>query len=307
MYVPDVVAGTDALQPTSAGDFGMSVSGGTYAPAAGGSLLLARVNGASANGAGGAPVYRPGGIGSGSVAFGTVTQIPVAADGSLYVVYEVVDANPSAIESAVIPTFLGLLPDGNRQASFTTEEVFFAPSSTVGIASASDPLPRFVPEIAQPDCAIVGDCDPVPPKLSVSPGSLQFTVQAGTPFQTANIAIANSGGGALSWKASMAYTSGAGWLSVSPGAGFGNSTLGTVAIPRSLAPSTYTGTLTVDAGPIAGIVAIPVTMTVTAPPAPPSPAISAVLNAASLLAEPVVPGSLTTLMGIELRPARWFQ
>jgi uncharacterized protein (TIGR03437 family) len=297
IYVPDVIAGTDALQPTSAGDFGLNVSGGVYAPSVNGTLLLARVNGANINGAGGMPVYQPGAIGSGSVTLSTITQIPVGPDGSFSVAYEVVDANPSTIESATIPTFLGLAPDGNRQASITTEEVYLAPSSTVGIATTADPLPRFVAETAPPDCAIVGDCDPVPPKLTVSPASLSFTLPAGTMEQTASVAITNSGGGAMSWEAAMAYTSGSGWLSITPVKGLGNSTLGTIAIPRAMAPNTYTGTLTVDAGPVAGFVAIPVTLTVTAPPAPPAPAIGSVLSAASFLPEPVVPGSLATVMG----------
>lgn len=297
VYLPDVVAGTDALQPTSAGDFGLPVSGGVYAPSANGTLLLARVNGANASGAGGTPVYVPGSVASGSVTFSTVSLIPVAADGSAYVVYEVVDANPSATESATIPTFLGLMPDANRQASISTEEVFFAPSSTVGVATATDPLPRFVPEIVQPDCAIVGDCDPVPPKLSVSPGSLQFNLPGGAGYQQINVAITNSGGGALSWEAAASYTSGTGWLSVSPSTGIGNSTLETIAIPHNLAPGTYTGTLTIDAGLIAGSIAIPASLTITAPPSAPMPEINSILNAASLLPEPVVPGSLTTVMG----------
>jgi uncharacterized protein (TIGR03437 family) len=122
-------------------------------------------------------------------------------------------------------------------------------------------------------------------------------LQAGTLEQTANVSIANSGGGALSWQASMAYTSGAGWLSISPSKGFGNSTLGTIAIPRSLTPGTYTGTLTVDGGPIAGFAASPVTLNLAAPPAPSLPSIGSVLSAASFLPEPVVPGSLVTIMG----------
>ena len=298
LYIPDVIAGTDAVQPTSAGDFGLNVSGGVYAPSSTGSLLLARVNGANASGAGGTPAYQPGAIGSGSVSFNTVSQLAIAADGTAFAVYEVMDANPSSIESATIPTFLALAPDGGRQPSSTTEQVFFAPSSTDGAASLADPLPRFVPEIAPPDCAIVGDCDPVPPKLSVNPPSLQFTVQAGTVEMPANVAITNSGGGALSWQAWVTYSPGAtGWLSLSPSKGFGNGTLGTIAIPRTLPPNTYTGTLTVDAGPIAGAVAIPVSLTITAPPPPPAPLITSILNAASFLAEPVVPGSLTTVMG----------
>jgi hypothetical protein len=41
LFVPDVVAGSDSVQPTAGGDFGVHASGGQYAPSANGSLLLA--------------------------------------------------------------------------------------------------------------------------------------------------------------------------------------------------------------------------------------------------------------------------
>ena len=43
LFVPDVVAGSDALQPTAGGDLELPASGGSYAPSLSGSLLLARV------------------------------------------------------------------------------------------------------------------------------------------------------------------------------------------------------------------------------------------------------------------------
>src|SRR5437667_4557323 len=58
IFVPDVVAGSDALQPTAAGDLGGSPSGGAYAPGSG-ALLLSRVSGTDTSGAGGLPVYVP--------------------------------------------------------------------------------------------------------------------------------------------------------------------------------------------------------------------------------------------------------
>lgn len=294
LFIPDVIAGSDAVQPTSGGGFGLPVSGGVYAPGAGGSLLLARVSGANSSGAGGSPVYVPGAIGSGPVSFDSVSEIAVV-NGTAYAVYEVVDANPAAIESAQYPTFLGLLPDGGRNATITSEEDFFAPSSSVGVATTSDPLPRFAAVTALPDCAIVGDCDPTPPKLASDTSSLQFTEQAGAQYQVVNVAISNSGGGAMPWVASVSYNAGgSGWLSISPSQGFGNGTLQTVALPHTLAPGTYTGTLTINAGPVAGVLTIPATLTITAPPAP---AIGSVLNGASFLPEPVVPGSITTVMG----------
>ena len=294
LYLPNVVAGSDALTPTSGGSFGVPVSGGVYAPSTSGSLLLALVPGANASGAGGSPVYVPGAVGSGSVSFNDVSEVAVT-NGSGYAVYEVVDANPSAIESAQFPTFLGLPVNGGRAASTTSAEVFFAPSSSVGVATTSDPLPRFVPVTALPDCAIAGGCDATPPKLSIGTTSLQFTEQAGGGYQVANVAISNSGGGAMEWTASVTYNgSASGWLSITPSQGIGNATLQTVALPHSLGPGTYTATLTINAGLIAGVIEIPATLTVTAPPVP---TISSALNAASLLPEPVVAGSLTTVMG----------
>lgn len=294
VLAPDVIAGSDALQPTSGGGFGLAVSGGKYAPSAAGSLLLARVAGADANGAGGSPVYRPGAIGSGTVSFDGVSQIPVV-NGAAYVVYEVVDANPNAIEWGQYPTFLGLQPDGSRVATIVSETVVFAPSSTVGVATASDPLPRFAPLTALPDCAIVGDCDPIPPKLSSDTATLQFTEQSGGGYQVANVAVVNSGGGAMPWVASASYSAGGtGWLSITPSQGIGNGSIQTVALPHTLAPGVYTATLTINAGAVAGVLTIPATLTVTSPPLP---TIASVLNAASLLPGPVVPGSITTVMG----------
>ena len=178
----------------------------------------------------------------------------LVVNGSAYAVYEVVDANPSAIEWAQYPTFLGLLPDGSRAATITSEEVFFAPSSNVGVATAGDPLPRFVPLTALPDCGIIGDCDPIPPKLSSDTASLQFTEQSGGGYQVANVAVVNSGGGAMPWVASVTYSAaGSGWLSVTPSQGVGNGAIQTVALPHTLAPGVYTATLTINGGPVAGV------------------------------------------------------
>jgi uncharacterized protein (TIGR03437 family) len=292
LFIPSVIAGSDAVRPTSGGGFGLHPSGGVYAPSAGGSLLLALVPGANSSGVGGLPIYEPGAIGSGPVTLDSVSQIAVI-NGSAYAVYEVVDANPSAIEYAQYPTFLGLLPSGSRLPAITSEAVFFAPSSSVGVATAADPIPRFVPVTPLSDCGIAGDCNPNPPKLSSNTTTLEFTAPDVPQFQETNVTVSNSGGGAMPWLASISYNNGSGWLILSLSQGVGNATIQTYISSAHLTPNTYTATLTIDAGS-AGVLAIPVTLVITAPPAP---AISAVLNAASFLPEPVVPGSLTTLMG----------
>jgi uncharacterized protein (TIGR03437 family) len=290
LFVPDVIAGSDAVQPTAGGDFELPASGGAYAPSTGGSLLLARVNGANANGAGGNPVYLPAAVGSGTVNFDSVSELSFV-NGSTYAVYEVVDANPFLQETAQFPTFLGLAPNGNATPVQTAESVFFAPVSTVGSASLSDPLPRFSALTPQPDCQIIGDCATYLPELFVSTTPLQFTAPAGSPFQEQFLTIQNNGGGKLQWSISISYASGAGWLSLNPSQGTNRTDVRIDVDPRTLSPGTYQATLTVVAG--AAAANVPVTFTVTQP----VPTIVSVLNSASLLAVPVVPGSLTTIMG----------
>ena len=53
LVVPDLIAGSSALQQTAAGDLGTPQSPGTYASSSTGSLLLARVNNPNADGSGG--------------------------------------------------------------------------------------------------------------------------------------------------------------------------------------------------------------------------------------------------------------
>jgi uncharacterized protein (TIGR03437 family) len=298
LFVPDVVAGSDAVQPTAGGDFGVPASGGAYAPSANGSLLLARVAGASANGAGGTPVYLPGAIGSGTVNFDSISQLQLDSSGSAYVVYEVVDANPSAQETAQFPTFLGLAPSGTRTASQTAEAVFFAPQSTVGSASPTEPLPRYAGVTPQPDCGIIGDCSTYLPQLSVGNPPLQFSGVPGTGVQQGYFVVANTGGGVLQWTASVSYANGAGWLSLDSYQGINGSNVRVYASPDALTPGVYKATIAVNAG-AAGSQTLPVTLTVSAPPAAPAPVplISSVVSAASFAAVPVVPGSLTTILG----------
>jgi uncharacterized protein (TIGR03437 family) len=301
LYVPDVIAGSDAIQPTAGGDLELPASGGAYAPSASGSLLLARVAGAGTNGAGGSPVYTPGAIGSGTVTFTTVSPLSIV-NGSAYVVYEVVDANNSVVESAQFPTFLGLAPNGNRPASQTSASVTFAPVSTVGVASATEPLPRFKAVTPPVDCSIVGDCATYLPSLRLTNNSIQLSAPEGGALQEGYFQVQNAGGGDMNWQVTVSYGSGSGWLTVTPTQGINQTTIVTYASPSGISPGTYTATLTVNGGQYAGTQTVTVTFVVTAPavtspPAPPAPSISSVVNAASFAAVPAVPGSLSTVMG----------
>ena len=223
LFVPDVIAGSDAVTATSGGDFGLPVFGGQYVPSTEGSLLLARVSGASSTGVGGTPVYKPGPASSGPVTFDTVSELQMSS-GTFYVVYEVVDANQSRMESAQFPAFLGLLPDGNRVASTTGSHIYLAPSSTVTTASASEAIPRFLAMDPPPDCSLVGDCATYLPQLTVKSTEVDLT-SASPSTEDGFFVVQNTGGGAMQWTTSVAYGNGSGWLTLQPSQGTNNTTV----------------------------------------------------------------------------------
>ncbi len=299
LFLPDVIAGSSALQPTAGGDLGAPQSGGVYAPSASGSLLLARV-------AGGTPVYVPGAVGSPAITFLSASEVPLS-NGAGTAVYEVVDSNPFLQESAQFPTFLGLAAQSNVTPAAASETVSLAPVSTVGVASTTEPIPRFVSVPPPPDCGAVGDCGAnYLPSLTTDLTSLQFSGIAGGQYQVQYVRIHNQGGGQMPWTASITYQSGSGWLTVDQDSGINNSTLRVDAHPEKLAAGTYHATLLIDAGPLAGSRTIPVGFAVNAPapvPAPPvqpTLAITSVTNAAASLAGPLVAGSLGTVKGPNL-------
>lgn len=157
LYVPQVIAGSDATQPTSAGLHGVAISGGKYTPGGNGSLLLSLVTGADSNGAGGTPVYTPGTSGSGTASFDQLSPVPLS-NGAGYVVYEVMDSNDNADETALFPTFLTFPPILTGQTYDIIQQVSLAPVSSVIVASQTAPIPRFTGAAAPSDCPVMKDC-----------------------------------------------------------------------------------------------------------------------------------------------------
>ena len=301
LFVPTVVAGSDATQPTAGGDLGLTVSGGKYTPGANPSLLLSFVPNTDANGAGGKPLYSPGAPGSGTVSFDGMSEVTMT-NGAGVAVYEVVDANPSNLESAQFPTFLALAPfSGN--AIQTSENVSLAPVSTVYTATAKDPIPRFQQIEISEDCTVVGDCNAKYfPRLFVDLPSLSYTATAGSGTQTQYLIIQNASGGVLQWTAALKYTNGNGWLNPSPASGVNNSGIRIDAIPGTLTPGTYNAILTINAGPLAGSKDIPIQLVITAPTPPliQPPVVQAVVNGATFAPGAVAPGSIVSLGGTQL-------
>ena len=297
IFVPDYLAGSSAVEQTAGGDLGVAASGGQYAPSAGGSLLLIRVTGADENGAGGAialPVPA-----AGTTTFTSASEVTLVS-GAGNVVYEVVDANSTIRESAQFPTFVGVLSNSGGGTVVADAKVSFAPLSTVNVASTA-PVPRFADVQPQSDCEALGDCDASYfPKLFVDSPPLDFTSPANAGIQIKYVRVLNNGGGFLNWTSTVAYQSGAGWLTADPASATNNATLFVTVLPDKVGPGTYAASITVDAGPLAGSKVLPVTLTVTSGTGTGAPVIGAVVNAASFQPVPLVAGSLATIMGSNL-------
>jgi uncharacterized protein (TIGR03437 family) len=295
LFVPTVVAGSDATQPTAGGDLGVIASGGKYTPG-NSTLLLSLVQYTDANGAGGIPLYTPGAPGSGTVSFDSMSPVTLT-NGAGIAVYQVMDANPSVQESAQFPTFLALAPSGNGTSVQTEETVSLAPISTVYTATATDPIPRFQQVPIPEDCTIIGVCSPAP-RLALSASSLSYTAPAGALGLTQYVTVENLSGGAMQWTASANYINGSGWLDLSPTQGDIGQDIRIVAVPGTLTPGTYNATITVNAG-AAGSINVPITLVITAPPVQP-PSVHTLVNGATFAAGAVAPGSMATLGGTQL-------
>jgi Malectin domain/Viral BACON domain len=82
------------------------------------------------------------------------------------------------------------------------------------------------------------------PGVSVSPGSLSFSaITGGSSPAAQNLSISNSGGGTLNWAASKTQA----WLVLGATSGTGAASLSVQAVTGSLAPGTYTDTVTISA------------------------------------------------------------
>ena len=329
LYVPDMVSGSRAAVPTSGGDLGLPQAVGQYVPGSG-TLLLVRVPYADSSGAG-YPVDAP--MGSGPILLDSVSQVPLT-NGSGYVVYEVVDANPNLRESAQIPSFIGM--QANSAPASATESVTLAPVSQAATASATAPIPRFWAVTPASDCTALGDCSAgYFPHLSVqTAGPIQLTAIAGGAMTSdpGYIPIRNTAGGIMPWTATVQYLSGSGWITLDNTSGTNNGSVRAYANPKGLAAETYTANVVIDAGALAGSVLVPVTLTVSAasngsgssgtgsgsgsgtgsgagsgtgssggtPPSGSAVTVSRVVNAATFNPTPLVAGSLGTVMGSNL-------
>jgi uncharacterized protein (TIGR03437 family) len=291
LFVPDAIVGNSGTIPTTDGEFASGVSGGTYTPLSN-QLLLSRVSGSEQNGNGGSLVAV---LPSVITSFTSVSELAVTS-GAAYAVYEVLNANPSAVESFQVPVFIGTVA-GNCSASLTAElSAELGPISTVSVATATDPVPRYVAAALGSDCQQIGDCTAgYFPILTISSAPVSFAGSSFGVVQQMAIALTNTGGTQLNLIVSITYQTGLNWLSAIPVSGAAGLALNLTANPAALQPGVYTATVTLNAG-VAGSATIPVTFTV----GPAGVTVQAIVNAASFQPGVVSPGGYVALFGSDL-------
>ncbi len=249
LYVPDVIVGANGVTQTSVGNLGRPIAGGSFTGGVS-TLLLALVRGANSSGAGGSPAIPVPAASAGVVQFDKVSEVSIDEKGEAYAVYEVISADPNAVESAQLPTFLTLASNTGVTATNTSQEVFLAPISNDNNASVTAPVPRFVAVTPGSDCAVLRDCGASYfPQLNIGINAgLTFNVPLNGGISTQYIPIQNGGAGVLQWRATVTYDNGSGWLRLDPTSGVNNGTIRVDANPAGLALGTYTATIHIDGG-----------------------------------------------------------
>ncbi len=302
VIVPDAIAGSNAVVQTSIGELGVPASAGQYQASSKGSLLLARVEDADPNGAGGSVVFTPQ---PGLNVLSTVGEAEFH-EGIYYAVYEVLDRDSFMLESLHVPAWIVMPPDCPSTSYLVEQEVHLAPLSEAEGPSATLPIPRFTPQQTVDDCMVLSDCSaPYFPKLGIYVnGPTEFKLVSGGAFGRGDAIVSNHGGGLLAWRVSVRYHQGSGWVTYYPDAWVNSATLMYTVLPDKLPPGEYTADIVITGMRGAGELIIPLKVTVAAPvpgepppPTPPAPFIADLLNPANRVPGPLAPGSLAVVIG----------
>jgi len=310
VLVPDAIAGSNAVQPTSVGAFGSDPEPGFYSPSPGPSLLLSRVAQAGEAGAGGLPVYWPGSPGP------LLTVGEAAVDGEeAYAVYQVMAADPGRVESAEIPLWIFSPTSRDNRTVIVRAEVRLAPLSDQPGPVTGAPLPRYRAEETAPDCELLGDCDAgYFPHLTVTPSeTTEFLLQSGGGLKDAYLFVRNQGGWFVEWDSDVRYLAGEGWLLLKGTGGYSEGSYHYQLNPKDLPPGQYQAEIVFQQkNSPTGLnrqIVIPVSLTVTEgpppappqppqPPAAPAPRVWAALTVPFGFGGPFGPGGLMRLQGI---------
>jgi len=147
-----------------------------------------------------------------------------------------------------LPPGLTLSPNGVFSGTLTTAGTFDF-SFTISISFGAGGMTIFSDSTANPAVFVVTPYSG--PQVSVDSSALSFNLTANAAPVTESVAIANNGGQAVSFSASATTNSGGNWLTLSPTGSVGafqSTALAISADPSHLAPGTYSGDITIDAG-----------------------------------------------------------
>lgn len=308
VFAPDGVAGSNAVQPTRSGRFGQPAQPGMYLSGPPRSLLLGRVAQADSNGAGGTAV-----LGLSPASLTGVGEAEVRQT-EAWLVYEVLDADPSALETAEIPLWIFTPVSRVNEPVIVRIRAMLAPLSDQAGPVAGAPVPRYQLVPPLPDCSLLGDCGASYfPALEVVPSvTTEFAAASGGKAISAALFVRNRGGHFVEWKASVKYLDGDGWIVLQGTGGLSEGSFYYLLDPKELSPGEYRAEIRFDQlnSPTGNnaIIVIPVRLVVTAgppapppppqnPPAPPKPEIWSALSVPSDVAGPLAPGGLMRLTG----------
>lgn len=274
VLVPDSVAGSNAVVPTSSGLFGRPQEPGSYVPGPPRSLWLSRVQGADRDGSGGTPVSGA----SPSSPLGGVAEAQVE-ETQAWAVYQVMDTDPFSRESAEIPVWIFTPVSRVNERAIVRISAMLAPVSEQEEPAPGAPVPRYRPVDPMPDCEALGDCDAdYFPRLEVIPSqTTEFALQAGGKPGYGTLFVLNRGGHFAEWEARVEYQDGTGWVVLQGTGGNLEGSFYYELRPAGLSPGQYHASIVIEqqhspTGANARI-AIPIQLAVTeGPPAPPSPA-----------------------------------
>ena len=296
IFIPDALVGNSGSNATAVNAFGYTAQIGAYTP--GGEspqLLLTRIDGADANGAGGTGAIT---LPTVATTFTTATEMkPV--NGAATLVYEVLDANSNARETVQVPVFVVAPQTSCPSSAVLSASVSIGPISTVTTNSQTAPIPRYLSTPATSDCSINGDCNSYYfPRLDVNTNPVNLSGAAFGATQIGYVRVNNTGPGLLYYTISVAYPSGApsGWITLSTLSGVNNTPVSLIANPAALSPGTYTATVTVNGGSY-GSFDVPINFVVGAP----GVTIQSIVSAATFTkGAPLTPGSIAALFGLNL-------
>jgi len=144
-----------------------------------------------------------------------------------------------------------------------------------------------------------------PQNLALTPATLTFSSQVGSPAPATQVIAVSASAGSLPFTTAATGTSGGNtWLSVSPTSGTATQTATNLTVsvnPQGLAAGTYTGSVVVTGqGASNGPQTVNVTYVLTAIP---TPVTTSIQNAASGSIGAVAPGEIISIFGTNLGPA----